>query len=312
MSLSDPLVHPCAKCKKKGKSLKTCAGCGTVWYCNAACQKAHWSEHKADCKLKKKEKEKKEAARGSSLADMGSILAALMPPPPSPQRYIGVNVWNACCLGHHDELQKMLRQVEVDVNCADPADGITAAYVSAQKGNSQCLLLLAQHGSADLSKAAKDGAAPIHVACQEGMYSCLEILLDNRVDANMRVADDKFGYSPAMICCGNGFVKLLALLIDRGADPSLASKLGTTAAHIACQFGHVKCLQLLKCRGADLSMKDVNGQTPLDWARRFKQPECIDLLIASGATGMNKEDLRPVSEAIKVYLFVLLLHSMFF
>ena len=101
-------------------------------------------------------------------------------------------------------------------------------------------------------------------------------------------------------CSQIGHVKLLALLIDRGADPNLANKYGATAAHKACQFGHVKCLQLLKSRSADLSRKNVDGLTPLDWARIFKQPECVDLLIASGATGMNKEDLPAVSEATKV------------
>lgn len=95
-------------------------------------------------------------------------------------------------------------------------------------------------------------------------------------------------------------MKLLALLIDRGADPNLANKYGVTAAHRACQFGHVKCLQLLKSRGADLSRKNVDDFTPLDWARQEKQPECVDLLIASEATGMNKEDLPPVPEANKV------------
>ena len=241
----DPPVHPCAKCKKKGKSMKRCAGCGTVWYCNAACQTADWKDHKAVCKLNKKEKKepekkepekKEEAARGSGsgLGDMGSILAALMPPPP-PLRYDEVDLCNACFYGHHDELKKMLfKQRELDVNWAKPDTGCTAALVAAAKGNTQCLLLLAQHGSADLSKANKQGWAPIHIACQQGRYASLEVLLDNRVDANLLTADE-CGDTPAIMCSSNGHVKLLALLIDRGADPNLANMFGTTAAHKACQ-----------------------------------------------------------------------------
>ena len=127
----------CAMCKKKGVSLK-CSGCGTVAYCNSDCQKSHWITHRPDCKLKKKERKRekvKEAARssgsGSGPIDMGSIMAALMPPP-QPQRYDEVDRWNACFHGHHDELRKMLKQIGLDVNWFDPANGVTAAYVSAQ------------------------------------------------------------------------------------------------------------------------------------------------------------------------------------
>jgi hypothetical protein len=37
-----------------GTGLKKCTGCKNVRYCGAACQLAHWKEHKADCKATKK------------------------------------------------------------------------------------------------------------------------------------------------------------------------------------------------------------------------------------------------------------------
>lgn len=132
MSSKNPLVRPCAK---KGTSMKRCAGCGTMWYCNAECQTADWKDHKAVCKLnqKDKDKEKNEPENGSGL---GSILAALMPPP---QRYTEVNLYNACCFGHHDELKKMLfKQRELDVNWTDHDDGCTAAYIATMTGPNVC------------------------------------------------------------------------------------------------------------------------------------------------------------------------------
>ena len=51
----------CAMCKKKGApSCNTCAGCGSVAYCNAVCQKAHWVLHRPDCTRIKKEKKERE------------------------------------------------------------------------------------------------------------------------------------------------------------------------------------------------------------------------------------------------------------
>ena len=42
----------CAECGEEGGavSLKTCKSCMLVKYCNADCQKNHWSTHKAECK----------------------------------------------------------------------------------------------------------------------------------------------------------------------------------------------------------------------------------------------------------------------
>ena len=247
----------------------------------------------------------KEAARGSgsNLRDMGSIMAVLMPSLP-PKRYDEIDVYNACVKDNHEELEKMIKQLpRLDVNWATPDTGGTAAKVAAQKGHDRCLSLLSKVRGVDLSKANKAGWAPIHAACQNGRHVCIDIILDNGVDANLRTTDE-IGYTPAIICCMNGHVKSLAILCDRGADLNLANKNGCTAAHYACSDGYVKCLQLLGKRGADLSKQSVDGQTPLDYARRCKQAECIDLLLANGAIGMSVEDLRPVPEAEKVCIYM--------
>ena len=43
-------VHRCAECGEEGVSLKTCKSCMLVRYCNASCQRNHWSTHKQLCK----------------------------------------------------------------------------------------------------------------------------------------------------------------------------------------------------------------------------------------------------------------------
>eukprot|EP00984_Skeletonema_dohrnii_P013180 scaffold5449_cov88-Skeletonema_dohrnii-CCMP3373.AAC.5 len=40
----------CAACGKDGNGLKTCAGCKSVKYCSADCQKEHRPRHKKECK----------------------------------------------------------------------------------------------------------------------------------------------------------------------------------------------------------------------------------------------------------------------
>jgi hypothetical protein len=301
-------VPLCDFCQQPGLSLKACAGCGCEKYCDSTCQKARWPHHKIACKAKrlewKSEAKAKEAAKergsGSSLRDMGSIMAALMKshqPTPQQQRYNEVDLFNASVQNHCKELQTMLRQPGLDVNFIEPNNGVTATYAAAQHGNDKCLLLLISHG-ADMSKVDKEGSAPIHAACENGRYACLEVLADAGADLNIPTVDE-FGSTPVFMCCINGHVNCLALLSARGADVRSADYHGANPAHIASQRGQLKCLQLLAKRGVDLSKKHRDGYTPLDLARMFKQPECIDLLLACGATGA-KFEIIPVSEDVKV------------
>ena len=46
------IARCCAECGKEegGVSLKTCKSCKLVKYCNADCQKNHWTKHKKLCK----------------------------------------------------------------------------------------------------------------------------------------------------------------------------------------------------------------------------------------------------------------------
>ncbi|KAG8985264.1 hypothetical protein FRB93_005914 [Tulasnella sp. JGI-2019a] len=42
----------CGTCAARGgpdHPLQRCAGCKSIWYCNATCQRAHWKQHKAPC-----------------------------------------------------------------------------------------------------------------------------------------------------------------------------------------------------------------------------------------------------------------------
>jgi len=40
----------CAVCRKAAPDLLVCGRCKNVKYCSPACQRAHWKEHKAECK----------------------------------------------------------------------------------------------------------------------------------------------------------------------------------------------------------------------------------------------------------------------
>ncbi|KAI0748734.1 hypothetical protein C8Q80DRAFT_1173343 [Daedaleopsis nitida] len=43
-------LYRCSWCGNPSAILRRCGGCGKTRYCDGACQKSHWSEHKAGCK----------------------------------------------------------------------------------------------------------------------------------------------------------------------------------------------------------------------------------------------------------------------
>jgi hypothetical protein len=297
----------CGQKAKKGVTFKICSGCGFEAYCSFACQGKGWSAHKAICKIKRKEREAAKekgsgsgGGGGSGLEDMGSIMAVLIAPQPQLQQYDGGHLYDACAMEDHEEVQRILQQRGLEIDWAEPEDGVTSAIIAAERGNDKCLALLILRG-ADMTKATKPGFAPIHVICQYSKHVCLELMANSGVDLNLRAANEQ-GSTPVMMCCQSGNAKGLALLSDRGADLELTTKDGLTAAHVACQCSQLKCLELLGKRGADLNKKDVDGRTPLDHARAFKQRECMNFLLAKAATSGPNPLFAPWSEADKVCL----------
>ncbi len=43
-------LRECAQCGDMGRKLRRCKACRGVWYCCAACQKAHWRSHCDACR----------------------------------------------------------------------------------------------------------------------------------------------------------------------------------------------------------------------------------------------------------------------
>ena len=62
-----PVKKLCSECGEKSKTLKKCTACKCVWYCDKDCQNKHRKEHRKECRLIKKELDK----RGGKL-DVGT------------------------------------------------------------------------------------------------------------------------------------------------------------------------------------------------------------------------------------------------
>ncbi|KAJ3855420.1 hypothetical protein EV368DRAFT_72312 [Lentinula lateritia] len=53
VNLNSVLLYQCSWCKNPSAMLKKCSGCSQTRYCDASCQKLHWTEHKKRCHKQK-------------------------------------------------------------------------------------------------------------------------------------------------------------------------------------------------------------------------------------------------------------------
>jgi ankyrin repeat protein len=75
----------------------------------------------------------------------------------------------------------------------------------------------------------------------------------------------------------------IKLLLEYHAPVNAVGLKGRTALHYAAAAGFVEVLTILLDHGADFTLRDEQGETPLRLARRYKRTAAVDLLEKRGA-----------------------------
>ena len=129
-------------------------------------------------------------------------------------------------------------------------------------------------------------------ACEEGLVDEVERILQGPQDPNdpnllfdVPFEDD---YTPLHVAAEQGYVEIVHLLLEAGADKDNAGRRGTTALHLAAQHGRLEIVHLLLDSGADKEKLTFRGETALHYAARNGHSEVVNLFLESGA---DKEKL---------------------
>lgn len=133
--------------------------------------------------------------------------------------------------------------------------GSAALILSAKNGDIAISKLLLQHG-ADPNIPDKNGSSPLHFAAQAGYADIVELLLKNGAKVNERSG----GHNTALaFACGYGAkslhhpnAKVVALLLEHGADPNIPDKNGNTPLKIAQTYDFLEAISLLLDHNAHL------------------------------------------------------------
>jgi ankyrin repeat protein len=131
------------------------------------------------------------------------------------------------------------------------------------------------------------GWTPLHRACDAGHGSAVSILINRGADFSVA---DGYGRTPLHLACHAGDESVVKILIDGGADVNITDGQICTALHAACNTGHWPVVKLLIDAGADVNVIAVNGCTALHLACSLDRPnthwpslDIIPALILAGA-----------------------------
>ncbi|KAK1991098.1 putative histone-lysine N-methyltransferase, H3 lysine-9 specific, partial [Colletotrichum falcatum] len=61
----------------------------------------------------------------------------------------------------------------------------------------------------------------------------------------------------------NGYLEVVKLLVDKGADVTVSNENGWTPLNAASSNGYLEVVKLLVDKGADITVPNDNGWTPL-------------------------------------------------
>jgi hypothetical protein len=235
--------------------------------------------------------------------------------------------------GGRTDVVRVLLKAGVDVNAAmqprkpsgkGPASGTSALILAVENGHYELALALLDAGADPNDQ--RSGFTPLHVMswvrkppkgedngapppAELGKLSSLlfvKALVKRGADVNARLANGRSSpgqfsrksATPFLMASANSDVAYMKLLLDLGADPSIANDDNTTPLIVACGI-HVgsdqatevagdepevlEAARLLLKVGADVNAVDANGDTAMHAAALKNLPKVIQFLADNGA-----------------------------
>lgn len=134
---------------------------------------------------------------------------------------------------------------------------------------------------------AADGFQPLGLACYFGHNDTAEYLLKAGASVNSSAHND-LKATPLHSATAAGHLKIVRMLLARGADANLPEQGGFTPLHAAAQNGDVEIIRNLLLGGADLTIKNAEGKTAMDIAMEAGHEKAV-VLLGEGVTKRFKK-----------------------
>ena len=154
---------------------------------------------------------------------------------------------DAAMNGDRDAVRQLLKQ-GADVNAVQ-GDGVTALHWAATRGDAEMASMLLVAGANHRAATRFGGYQPLHVAAERGSATVVRALVTAGADAN---ATTVRGTTPLMLAAAAGDTETLGALLEAGAQANAReTERGHTALMFAAAANRLPAVKLLLARGAD-------------------------------------------------------------
>jgi ankyrin repeat protein len=131
----------------------------------------------------------------------------------------------------------------------------------------------------------KTDQTPLYVACRKGHLRTCQVLIDVGADVSIAATS---GYAPLYIASLEGHTEVVKLLLKAGADINVASDDGFTALYVAAQEGREEVCRVLLENGAEVDKADNDGFLPMYLAAQHGFAGLIRIFIDVGKADVNQ------------------------
>lgn len=159
-----------------------------------------------------------------------------------------------------DRTVKSLLERGFDANVMSPK-GQTGLYLALRDGSPRVIAALLAHPKIQIDTANEVGETPVMMAALRGQIEWTQKLLDRGAALN------RPGWTPLHYAATGPEPKLVALLLERGAQVEALSPNRTTPLMMAARYGPEGAVELLLARGASLQAVNEAGLDAAGFAR---------------------------------------------
>ncbi len=179
--------------------------------------------------------------------------------------------------------EKLLNNRGSNVNAVND-EGNSLLYVAASKNQIDKINFLLDNG-ADVNIRNERGATPLNAACDKNALEAVQLLIDGGADVNTRTNRGSTPLVCAATGKGctllntiafsttYDFTNVAEILLDNGADVNLLNPL-----LIATRAGNLKMVKLLLAKGANINATDNTGQNVLQIAEQQGHTNIVKFL----------------------------------
>lgn len=142
-------------------------------------------------------------------------------------------------------------------------------------------LLIAARNTPAAARQPRGPRTPLNCAASAGSTERTLAALSKGFYVNQACFDG--GYTPLMQAADRNYLRVVRILLSRGADPFVESDDGYTALTFSARGGYLAMTRVLIKAGSDLDHGASGGDTPLHYACEGGHCEVVSMLIDAGA-----------------------------